>query len=321
MQRAQLARLRGEDVVTGRLISHVPRTTIDDVRQLAIYWSGVLFRVGHHIADISSRHVIDRWNAATSDVARIAQDADPRSVYEHNTDFWEAVITLAVQIASSTPSQDTSPRNAAPVDTGATIVFPSVEADDAAKMQRDEMSRQRGEDVVTDRLISRVPRTTVSDVRQLAKFWSDALLHAGGSNTVVQNESIHFADISHRQQLDRWRKALAQVAAIPKDADPNSVYEHNTDFWEAVWTIAIVIAATAAAPTRWELIKQATWKAAKNLPDTLKSAADSLWGGIWSSILAKPLITLGVGVGGVGLLYLLLRRPSSSPSSSAEIRP
>ena len=299
MQRDGLSRLRGEDVVTGRLISRVPRTTVDDVRRLAAYWSSRLAAVGDTApGDVSYRHVIDRWNASLAQVARISQDADPGSVYAHNIEFWEALVTIAIHItatAGAGSGPESSHRNAAPVDTGAAIVFPAAQADDAARMQRDELSRLRGEDVVTGRLISRVPRTTVADVRQLAGYWSGILANVGEHS---------FADISSRHVIERWKKAVAEVAGIPQDVDPNSVYAHNTDFWEALVTISIQIATTAAAPTRWELVKQATWQAVKDLPHTLKTAAQDFW----SDILAKPLISLGIGVGGVALLYLLLRR-------------
>src|ERR1041384_4830609 len=160
-----------------------------------------------------------------------------------------------------------SHRNAPPVDTGPTIMFPPTQADDAARMQRDELSRLRGEDVVTGRLISRVPRSTVSDVRQLAAMWSAVLAKVGEHN---------FADVSYRHVIDRWHNAVTQVAAVPQEVDPNSVYAHNTDFWEAVMTIAIQIATTAEAPTRWELLKQTAWQAVKDLPQRARSFWDDI---------------------------------------------
>src|ERR1041384_8448831 len=91
-----------------------------------------------------------------------------------------------------------SHRNAAPVDTGPTIMFPPTQADDAARMQRDEVSRLRGEDVVTGRLISRVPRSTVSDVRPLATMWSAVPAKVGEPT---------FAHVSHRHAVARARAA------------------------------------------------------------------------------------------------------------------
>jgi hypothetical protein len=78
----------------------VPRTTNDDVRQVAAWWRERLAHIGdHNFADISYRHVLDRWRAVLADVERIPQDADPSAIYAHNTDFWEAVLTLGIQIA------------------------------------------------------------------------------------------------------------------------------------------------------------------------------------------------------------------------------
>jgi hypothetical protein len=50
-------------------------------------------------ADRSSRHVIERWATAVMQVTRIPTDADASSVYEHNVDFWEALMTIAIQVA------------------------------------------------------------------------------------------------------------------------------------------------------------------------------------------------------------------------------
>lgn len=108
MQRTYFIKLRGEDVVTGGLISHVPRTTNSDVMQLATYWSNHLARVGeHHAADISYRHVVDRWKTAVADVGRLARKADPTTTYPRNTEFWTALMTIAIQVAvtDETPSR------------------------------------------------------------------------------------------------------------------------------------------------------------------------------------------------------------------------
>jgi hypothetical protein len=109
--------------------------------------------------------------------------------------------------------------------------------------------------------------------------------------------------------VDRWHDAVAQVAAVPQDVDPNSVYPHNTDFWEAVMTIAIQIATTAEAPSRWGLVKQTAQKFAEGIPQRLKS--------FWDDILSHPLVSIGIGAGSVVFLYLLTR----PRRSNTETRP
>jgi hypothetical protein len=169
-------------------------------------------------------------------------------------------------------------------------------------MQRDAFSKLRGEDQVVGRLIARVPRTTVADVRQLAAYWSNGLAKVGEHS---------FADISYRHVVDRWKAAVAEVDHIPLTADPSSVYAHNTDFWEALLTIAIQVAVTAEAPTRWQLAKEAGKHALLDLPQTLKNAARDLLGGV----LAKPLLYAGIGLGGLAIAALVLRRPAPASKS------
>jgi hypothetical protein len=166
-------------------------------------------------------------------------------------------------------------------------------------MQRDALAKLRGEDQVTGRLIGRVPRTTVADVRQLAAYWSTGLAKVGEHSQ---------ADISYRHVIDRWKAAVAEVDRIPLTADPASVYAHNIDFWEALMTIAIQVAVTAEAPSRWQLVKEATKHAIADLPNTLKKAVQDFLGGV----LGKHLIYVGVGLGGLVLAVYLLRRCGKS---------
>jgi len=77
-------------------------------------------------------------------------------------------------------------------------------------------------------------------------------------------------------------------------------------------TIAIQVAVTAEAPTRWTLVKETAKHAIAELPNTLKTAANDLASGV----LAKPLLYVGVGLGGLALTILLLRRSAKTETKS-----
>ena len=285
----------------------LPATTNTDVVALAVYWSDQLAHLGSSARDTQHRLVYSCWREVVHRVLGDARTASGREPCAHNPEFWTSLLLLTTESdacdAAPMPwafHDPASHRNAAAIDTGPTLVFPPAKADDAANMQRDEYARLRGEDVVTGRLISRVPRTTVYDVRQLAERWSALLAQVG---------EHHAADVSYRHVIDRWHNAVAQVAAVPPDVDPNSVYAHNTDFWEAVMTIAIQIATTAEAPTRWELLKQATWQAVKDLPQRAKT--------LWDDILAHPVLSFGIGAGSAVFLYLLTRPRRSNTETQS----
>jgi hypothetical protein len=293
-------RLRGVDR-SAPLVPSVPRTGNADVLALAEYWTEQLMHIGRSAHDTYHRLVCSCWREVLDRVMCHAQLASPLGTYAHNEEFWTALILLATQ--SDTCDEHPSPwafyiptspgqRNAAPVDTGTTLDFPSAATwDEAARMQRDAFSRLRGEDKVTGRLIGRVPRTTVSDVRQLAAYWSSGLAKVGAHN---------FADISYRHVLDRWNAALAELDRLPGDTDPATVYQRNVEFWEALLTIAIQVAVTAEAPTRWTLIKEAAKHAVDELPS------------LTSRLLGKPLLYAGIGLGGLAALVYALRRPTHS---------
>jgi hypothetical protein len=308
--------LRGEQVDTS-FVSAVPSTCNADVVSLADYWTGQLTRIGGSACDTYRRLVYSCWRDVLHRVTRDARHAPAHHTYAHNGEFWSALVLLTMQSdacdeapmpwAFHVPTSCGHHRNVAAVDTGATLDFPAAKTwDEAAQMQRDAFSRLRGEDRVTGRLIARVPRTTVADVRQLAAYWSNGLAKVGEHS---------FADISYRHVIDRWKAAVAEVDRIPLNTEATSVYPHNTDFWEAVMTIAIQVAVTAEAPTRWKLVKEATKHAITELPNTLKTAVQDFVGGV-GGVLAKPLIYAGIGVGGLAVLLYLLRRPSHSESRS-----
>jgi hypothetical protein len=295
--------LRGETAGFNPFAPTVPATCNADVLALADYWSDQLSRIGDTASDTYHRLLHSCWRDVLHCTYRDAKPAPGHEPCAHNAEFWTALLLLTTQsdACNATPMpwafhapESRHPRNAAPVD-GTPIEFPAAKTwDDAARIQRDELARRRGEDVVTGRLITHVPRTTVDDVRQLATHWSRALAQVGEHSS---------ADVSYRRVLDRWTAALADVDRIPESADPDSVYVHNTDFWEALMTVAIQIAVTAEAPTRWTLVKQAAAHAVTDLPHALRTAAE----GLWSDVLARPLTSIGIGLGGIALLLLLRR--------------
>jgi len=305
--------LRGSAIRENPSMPNVPATCNADVLALADYWTDQLARVGANASDTYCRLVYSCWRDVLHRALRHAKHAPAFDTYVHNTEFWNALLLLTTQsdvrYASPTPWAFQVPRcghhhghhrNAAATDTGPTFDFPAAKTwDDAARMQRDAFSALRGEDRVTGRLIGRVPRTTIADVRQLAAYWSNGLARVGEHS---------FADISYKHVLKRWKDAVAEVERISPTADSASVYEHNTDFWEALMTIAIQVAVTAEAPTRWTLVKETAKHAIAELPSTLKTAANDLAAGV----LAKPLLYVGVGLGGLALTIVLLRRSAKS---------
>lgn len=276
----------------------VPRTCNSDVLRLAEYWTEQLGRIGRSAGETCGRLVHSCWRDVLVHVVRHARRGIPDATYPRNDEFWEGLLLLTTQSDACTahpaPWKFRGPtvhrRNAEAIDLGAVIEFPATSTyDEGARMQRDKLAQIHGEDRVTGRLITRVPRTTNDEVRQLAAWWRDKLAHVGEHN---------FADISYRHVLDRWRAALADVERIAPDADPSDVYAHNTDFWEAVLTIAIQIAVTAEAPTRWQLVKAA---AKHVITGQLESA--------WLTILNHPYLSAGIGLGSLALLKLAFRRP------------
>lgn len=316
--------LRGVDIVDGPLLVQIPRTTNADILQLATYWSEQLVRLGP-CDDAITRHAHANWTTAVEDVGRFAKGASWHATYPRNAEFWRALIALAIQAGTSAGApalwtlyvdvdlshgkakehRNTAP---APLEGPTTVEFPATATwDEAAQMQRAYFSKLRGEDVVQGGLIAHVPRTTNRDVVQLAAYWTKHLVRVGVSRDV---------DASSRHIVDRWRTAIADVHQLTHDADPSAVYARNTEFWTALMTIALQVAVTDEAPSRWTLIKESVEHSISILPETLSDAAS------WASTkvadvftkvadvsksvgleLAKPLLLAAGGL--LGLVFLL----------------
>ncbi len=97
-----LRQLRGTDPAAPKT-APVPRSTNEEVVQLADYWSkqlaGVKVVFGHD-------GVVKRWKAALADVDQFARKGDPYAVFTKNLTFWPALKATAihVSVADEAPS-------------------------------------------------------------------------------------------------------------------------------------------------------------------------------------------------------------------------
>jgi len=311
--------LRGRTDGTHAFMCAVPTTCNADVLALAGYWTEQLARVGENASDTYHRLLYSCWREVLHQVAQYAKHAPAHEPYVRNPEFWRALLLLATQSdACDAPAMpwafhvpESCHRNAAvPFDAGAAFgTFSAATWDQLAMMQRDAFSKRRGEDEVTGVTgahVRRVPRTTIADVRQLAAYWSASLVYVG--------EHSH-GDTSYRPVVDRWKAAIAQLGRIPSDADPSSVYAHNTEFWDALFSLSTQVAVTAEAPPRWQLAAEATGHAMLELPDTLRELPNTIKTAVQrlvTNALARPLMYAGLGIGGLAAALLLLRRAGKS---------
>ncbi|MFN0246127.1 MAG: hypothetical protein ACKV2T_04415 [Kofleriaceae bacterium] len=92
-----LRELRGVDA-DPKGVQPIPRSTNEDVVQLADYWSKQLGAVkvvmGH-------AGVVQRWKAALADVEQFARKGDPYAVYPKNAAFWPLLKSTAIHVAAA----------------------------------------------------------------------------------------------------------------------------------------------------------------------------------------------------------------------------
>ena len=155
----------------------------------------------------------------------------------------------------------------------------------------------RGSDAGANR--KAIPRTSNSDVMQLAARWTQELTrslvaypHAGDYRTT-------------------WRAALGRIERQTAGKPPGEPYGENEWFWqEATQELAIWLASRSAVPTKMELAVESVAEAVMEVPATLGHAAKAAGhgaGNLLSGITRPLLIGAGV-VGGAVLLVVLARR-------------
>jgi hypothetical protein len=108
-QRAFLADKRGSDKVpppTGMMGADmvVPRTTNQDVLQLATYWADQLAKAKQVMGYAG---VVAKWKPVMDDVDKLAKPGEASAVYTKNNEFWRGSFDVAVQVALGDESPST----------------------------------------------------------------------------------------------------------------------------------------------------------------------------------------------------------------------
>jgi hypothetical protein len=327
MAEAQLALyrvIRGEHVAGG-VLPIAPNTTNADIAGLASFWA---MQLGSLPDSVSQRTavLVSLWWDALLPALELGLAGAPRDVCLGNDAFWAALIGLCRHtelgdVALAAPSVRNADASAVTSDDEISLDAPKGTApDDLARIHRDRFAAARGVDDVNQPVITRVPRTQIRDVRRLAKCWTHVPDGIGMRS---------FSDRSYLRALDSWSSAVADVERIPATADPNEVYPHNAAFWQALYRIAIQIAVTAEAPTRWDIVKDVAADGAHavgaaadatvhavggvlhtlaQLPHLVPDAIDHAIDDAERRLLGRPLLYAGLGVGGVLLTIYLVSR-------------
>lgn len=265
----------------------------------------------------------------------------PVREYVRNESFWRALADVCIELDATCalfPSltlwsalidQLVAPidlRNVGPKGDGPFRRFEGVRTfEDMFNAQHKHLSELRGSDKLDPppgigggkRII---PRTTNSDVIQLADYWTKHL------------KSVKRV-FGHKGVEDRWHQAVGHVNFLARAGNPDAVYPNNNVFWRALQNTAFHISAADELPSDTQLFLQALNESVHALPDRLKAGAQAIAGGagavaegagkivnkaakgLFSGFGLPLLIGAGVVVGGV----ILLSRSGSGASAAKEV--
>ena len=250
--------------------SRWPRTTGADVIVIAAF-------VDSAVKVHGTPGLLRRWRATLADLQRDALPA-AQDTYLENRTFWaslEAATIYLDDIAVASPSpalwdaliaEVGALRNIGPGGDGPIAHFDNIKTyDDLYNAQLKLLKTKRGIDA-RDQPPGfsggkrDIPRTTNADVLQLATYWSNELAkvkHVFGHDGVVA----------------RWTPVIADVDKLAKPGKADEVYAKNNEFWRELQEVAIQIAVSDEAPSRWDMVVDSVKDSVKHLPETLTGAA------------------------------------------------
>lgn len=250
-----------------------PRTTGADAIEIAALFDPAVKNYG-------SPGLQRRWAARLHELARDAVHALD-ATYPENRVFWRALEDVSVffdDVTVPSPRQGmwealisrigaaNELRNSGPTEDGPFAHFEGIKTYDGLwEAQRKYLADRRGFDWLPPPpgfggSELDIPRSTNADVLQLATYWTHAL-----------------ANTRHLMGYDgvaaKWRVALADVNRLAKTGKPDDVYPMNNELWRAALRVAIQVAVTDEAPSKWSMIVDSVTESISHLPQTLGHAA------------------------------------------------
>lgn len=152
-----------------------------------------------------------------------------------------------------------------------------------------------------------IPRTLVSDCRQVAEYWSAAL-------TDVLPKLRSSVDTHWKSSVQQWKEALDRLMA--SKLSPNELYDDNLGFWLGVRRLVILLGSLDHVVTRSDVLVWAIKKTFSDHAETVQSHAEAVVDagrsaakavrGVASSVptVAKALAVAAVGLG----VYTIAKR-------------
>ncbi len=247
-----------------------PRTTGADVVAIAAL-------VDHPVRTHGTPGILRRWRAALLDLQREALHA-PHDTYALNRSFWSTLETVVVfldDLAITPPDPEiwdalldelNTYRNVGPSGDGPIAHFDNIKTyDDLYNAQLKLLKQKRGTDSLDQPSgfsggLRDIPRTTNADVLQLATYWATQL-------SDVKEVWGHDAVVA------RWTPVMADVDKLAKPGKPEDAYAKNNEFWRELQQVAIHVAVSDEAPSKWSMVVDSVKDSIVHLPDTLSTAA------------------------------------------------
>ena len=250
--------------------SRWPRTTGTDVIAIAAFVDPLVKKHG-------TLGILRRWRATLADLQREALPA-AHDTYAENRTFWaslEATVVYLDDVAVASPSPALwdalvadigARRNIGPSGDDPISHFDNIKTyDDLYTAQLKLLKAKRGTDALDQPAgfsggKRDIPRTTNADVLQLATYWSNELAkvkHVFGHDGVVA----------------RWTPVIADVDKLAKPGRPDDVYAKNNEFWRELQEVAIQIAVSDEAPSKWDMVVDSVKDSIVHLPQNLGIAA------------------------------------------------
>jgi hypothetical protein len=271
--RQRATELRGlQEAGEGDNVTSWPRTTNGDVIDIAAVLAPSLKARPIEFANEGAGRI---WRELVHNIETIALLEDPVREYQRDREFWDVIEDLCTyldefpvpELWSSLGEQlgKRGARNAGPKEDGPFAHFDAKTYDDLWRAQRDYLSQKHGFDQPPPPPEMgmpglKIPRSTNSEILQLATYWTNELAKA---------KQV----MGYKAAVDKWHGALADVEKYAKTAKPDDVYPKNNEFWHISNDVSIQIAIGDEAPSKFDLFVESVKDGVTHLPETLEHAA------------------------------------------------
>ena len=241
-----------------------------------------------------------RWRHCASDLADLAL-AWPTHEYAQNHAFWPTLAATLAHLASidapvphdlwrALLAEIANPDTSRDLASDDYLHLAAESYEELWRVQEATLFELRGVDIrgpsanaTSPRRTA--PRTTNTDVLQLAMFWTMALIKVEHRRRAMAPDVVATLGLDGVKR--RWDAVLADVDAYARTGDPRDVYPKNHEFWRVTASVSVTLSAIDDLPLSLDLAVSGRLPKHRNARtfDLKEATFDKTWTGLHDQLV------------------------------------